>query len=110
MATYSAAVAESSLPAVKELPVPYPPEKKKRMEKLPKNHADRLARNRARRKAIKAGKAKRGDGKDVHHKDGNPMNNKDDNLEAIAASTNRAEASDSLKKKRNEALGNSVKA
>lgn len=84
-------VARWSFPAVKEPQVPYPPEKKKRMEKLPKNHADRLARNRARRKAIKAGKAKRGDGKDVHHKDGNPRNNSYSNLAIRSRKANRSD-------------------
>ena len=91
MATSSVAVAESSSLAAKEHLVPYPPEKKKRMEKLPKNHADRLARNRARRKAIKAGKAKRGDGKDVHHKDGNPRNNSYSNLAIRSRKANRSD-------------------
>jgi len=71
--------------------VPYPPEKKKRMEKLPKNNADRLARNRARRKAIKAGRAKRGDGTDVHHKDGNPRNNAYSNLSIRSRKANRSD-------------------
>ena len=91
MATYSAAVAKSSFPAVKELPVPYPPAKRRRMDKKPKNNADRLARNRARRKAIKAGKAKRGDGKDVHHKDGNPRNNAYSNLAIRSRKANRSD-------------------
>ena len=71
--------------------MPYPPAKKKRMEKLPRNHADRLARNRARRKAIKAGKAKRGDGKDVHHRDGNPRNNSYGNLAIRSRKANRSD-------------------
>ena len=92
MATASVSnVAESLSPVVKEPQVPYPPEKKKRMEKLPKNHADRLSRNRARRKAIKAGKAKRGDGKDIHHKDGNPRNNAYSHLAVRSRKSNRSD-------------------
>ena len=92
MATASVSnVAESLSPVVKEPQVPYPPEKKKRMEKLPKNHADRLSRNRARRKAIKAGKAKRGEGKDLHHKDGNPRNNAYSNLAVRSRKSNRSD-------------------
>ena len=92
MATASVSdVVRSLSPAAKELPVPYPPEKKKRMEKLPKNHADRISRNRARRKAIKAGKAKRGDGKDIHHKDGNPRNNAYSNLAVRSRKVNRSD-------------------
>lgn len=88
----------------------YACEKNQEEEQDPKRKKKRAMRNRARRRFMREGRVHKGDGKDVNHKDGNPMNNKDDNLEAIAASTNRAEASDSLKKKRNEALGNSVKA
>jgi len=87
----------------------YACEKKQEEEQDPKRKKKRAMRNRARRKFVREGRAHKGDGKDINHKDGNPLNNKADNLEAISASKNRAEASDKLKNKRNKALGESIK-
>ena len=92
MATASVGAVDKSLSlVVKELQLPYPPKKRRRMEKKPKNNADRLSRNRARRKGIASGKAKRGDGKDVHHKDGNPQNNSYANLSIRSRKGNRSD-------------------
>lgn len=91
MATFSVGVAKSLPLVAKEPLMPYPPAKRRRMDKKPKNNADRLSRNRARRKAIKAGLVKRGDGKDVHHKDGNPRNNAYGNLAIRSRKANRGD-------------------
>ena len=71
--------------------MPYPPAKRRRMDKRPANNAKRLSRNRARRKAIKAGLATRGDGRDVHHVDGNPLNNASGNLAIRTKKRNRSQ-------------------